>query len=535
MFKVAAPDPVQKQLRQHKKLWNKQVSTFISDLLEFKKTMNGAPSKIFPQKGTIKEPIPGDPVALLGKLTGAFQSITEGGHAIVEEQITYARTRRRPRPKGMAAPTTPAAPIPATPATPEAPKVDLTQQLTASQYADRLVKIASSFEEKYDLMSEASNPVSRFFTKLLNPTFGFSNAANVRRTRMQLLTACAKTYKKLNQLQVDIVRSSDESIDAAHKVFVDDVWKNWNTVRIGFKTFKGLLPQGVKDSGGPVPPSKEMEKEKEKEHSEAEKLEKKMDQIDQATQEGKPAPGDPGFEAPPGEEPIQSWMPAAEGLLQGTALKEQIRLARGQRKEYFDNLRRLSVFVKDPNVFSDMQIVSEKFDYNPEKLSPTLIVAYRQLIYNLNNMLGTSGRSLTEIYKTLEAQQNARIKDEQEKLKQQQKNLFSPPSAAPVPPKQASEQLEAISQAFLKKWVGKTRHQMSLFDKTSNTRLQIFEVAKEARKTIDQIMDHLEKDINAETMDPLIQKVNTQLEAIRGMIMNLYQLRTVEKKKQKVK
>ena len=73
------------------------------------------------------------------------------------------------------------------------------------------------------------------------------------------------------------------------------------------------------------------------------------------------------------------------------------------------------------------------------------------------------------------------------------------------------------------------------FSRDSSVRLNVYEIAEEARKTLDMTMNHLEKDLNVDTMDELVSTVNRQLDGIRGLMVNLHQLRTVEKKQEKAK
>src|SRR5690348_6395186 len=102
MIKVVAKpstDPLQEKLRQSKKIWNKQVSEFADNLFRLKDMMNGKPSKFYPEKSSIKEPIPGDPVTIIGSLVGDFQEISQKGNDIVRQQLEYSKSRRKKQPK----------------------------------------------------------------------------------------------------------------------------------------------------------------------------------------------------------------------------------------------------------------------------------------------------------------------------------------------------------------------------------------------------------------------------------------------------
>lgn len=249
-------DPVQERLRQNKANWNKEVSAFVNDLIHFKKMMNGWPSKFFKERSRITSPVPADPATIIGSLAGDFQEIVNKGNGVIQEQLDYSKNRRQKQPKAPA-PTGPSPEgAPATPAAPEAPKVDLNQQLgkglAASEKQAELIKLAFVLEDKYSLESQASNPFSRFITKLFNPRLGFGEGARIRRLRMAMLDNCVLTYKELKKLQKEIVRSSKESVTTSHNLMTQ-IWGYWNAVNRLFGTYKMMRPSDVvKNTGGPI-------------------------------------------------------------------------------------------------------------------------------------------------------------------------------------------------------------------------------------------------------------------------------------------
>src|SRR6478736_333926 len=98
MIKIArkpSSDPIQEKLRQMKAQWNKDVSVFITDLINLKKTMNGWPSKFNMERSFIKDPIPSDPNTIIGVLASDFQELAQRGNAIVQQQLEYSKTRRK--------------------------------------------------------------------------------------------------------------------------------------------------------------------------------------------------------------------------------------------------------------------------------------------------------------------------------------------------------------------------------------------------------------------------------------------------------
>jgi hypothetical protein len=370
MIKVArkpSADPVQEKLRQSKDQWNKEVSLFIEALKNFKKMMNGYPSKIFKQKSRITDPIPSDPVSIVGALAGDFQEISQKANAIVSQQLEYSKTRRKKQVSPPAGPTPVAPPAP--------PTTDLSKQLSAP--------LIASFEDKYELVTEGSSKISRFFTRLFNPAAGFGDAANLRRARMAMLNACAEAYKNLGKFQVQVVKSSKESIHISNQK-LNEVWHHWTLVSRAYVIFKSSKSVSTPDKGGTI-------------------------QSDIAAQD----------------------------------LKEE------------SAIENLGVPVKEP-------------------ATPA-----------------------------------------------------TPPAPPVTPPpeeskeKVASLQIEKVAQDFLNKWVGKTVHQLSLFDKTSPHRLSIYRIAEELRQEINAIMDLLEKGLDEAQLDPLIKSVNTKMVSLRVMMRSL--------------
>jgi len=118
---------------------------------------------------------------------------------------------------------------------------------------------------------------------------------------------------------------------------------------------------------------------------------------------------------------------------------------------------------------------------------------YKQVLIQLNSEYGTTGNTFTEVIR--------------------QRDAKNPNKTA---------QLEVVAQAFLKKWIGKKWHQMSVFDKTSAFRLDIFKMAGEIRKTLNKMMDSLEKEMNVEALGVLINDVNRQIMSMRSLMRALH-------------
>lgn len=478
MIKVArkpSSDPVQEKLRQNKALWNKEVSSFVNDLIHYKKLMNGWPNKFHKEKSRIVDPIPADPATIIGSLAGDFNEIANKGNALIQEQVNYAKNRRKKQPKQLNLPLPQQQQqTPPTPA-PEAPKPDLEQQLSLPAVAaleSDLVKLGEAFEDKY-LVKEGSNPFSRFFARLLTPTAGFSDASGVRKARMAMLDSCVKCWKGLEDFQVVIVKSSDDSIKASYNL-LRSIFYEWAKVRAGYEAAQKLLPKNA-DTGGPV---------------QAPGLPK--DVRDAKVKNNLPM----DFDGPEkGPETQGQSGPVQEGPNHGKMMT--LAIAHALINDYVAALRSGS-FAEDTSSFGPLNSAIEKFKMNQDDIntSLSLIAVYRDLVNQLSGKYKVNKPTLREIAA--------------EKSKQK-------PPAQQV----ANAQLEVVAQAFLKKWLGKARHQL-FSGKTSSLRLGAYKSAHEMRKSLDKIMDVLEKDMDVQALDPLMSEVNSEMMETRKTLRALH-------------
>ena len=451
-------DPVQERLRADKAAWNKRVSSFINDLIHFKKTMNGWPSKFFKERARITQPIPADPGTIIGSLAGDFQEIANRGNAIIQEQVDYSKNRRQKQPKapqGQPNGGGPTAPTEQSQA-PEAPatKPDLSQQigkgLAASSHVE-IIKLAIEFEEKYSLVSEASNPFSRFITRLFNPKIGFGEAARVRRLRMTMLDNCVKSYKSLKQLHREIVRSGKGTVISSHKLMAT-VWNYWNIVNRLFSTFKAMRLQPVGDAGGAIE-APELKEEREREAREL-GGEEPQPQEDATTNKGKAA-----------VKIIADYKQSVSALSDNAPA-----------------LQELSAIIDS--------IIAAPRNSRVAVIQKTDIVgAYQKVIKTLNAELGTSGTSLQEI------------------VAQQANKTSATPDLA--------------KEAQLRRWLGKTRHQI-LPGATSGPRLEIYKFISEIRLDLDAVMNLLEKGLDEVALTEAIAQVNRKMIVLRTMMRSLY-------------
>jgi hypothetical protein len=98
MIKLAIPDPVQKALRDAKKAWNAEARVLISQLIAFKRGLNGRGD---PQAGLppsdIKHPLPNEVQTYLNDMVNRYQNVVSGAEEIIRMQEEYSKTRRKSR------------------------------------------------------------------------------------------------------------------------------------------------------------------------------------------------------------------------------------------------------------------------------------------------------------------------------------------------------------------------------------------------------------------------------------------------------
>lgn len=458
MIKIAkntTPDPIQVKLRQNKKLWNKEVSSFINNLINLKKTMNGAPSSYHPERSTIKDPIPADPSSIINELTSDFQQLAQKGNSLIQEQINYSKNRRKSKSKSFNSTTI------------EKP-INLSDQLKLSE-----------LESKYQLVAEGSNFLSRFIARLTNPRIGFSAAAKIRRDRMDLLTACVNTYKILGKMQVEVVKSSKESITSADRL-LHEAWNQWTLVSRGFNAYKITMPPSIPDDGGEIAKPKEIIEENKNVKSKIEENKNvNKTEVKQSTELSNPLD----------EEEKKSYND-----------DPTILAAKAACKDYNQNYMNIKKSLGDNEGFEKL-IFEFQTSIKKQKLilANKVLEEYKNLIDQLNQKLQTNGISLKNIFTEFKSR-----KEESSKL--------SP----------AQAQLEITAQNFAKKWIGKTLHKLNPFDVTSSARINIYELADHTRKTIDQIMNSLEKGMNVEELNNLIIATNKYMTSLRGMMRSLH-------------
>lgn len=413
-------DPIQEKLKNLKKAWNADMSKMIDNLINYKKLSNGQPNKFFKEKSSIKDPIPANPTSILSSLLSQFQELSKRSNQIIAAQNEYSKTRKKKQPKQSIVPE----------------KTPLEQQL-------------ANFE--YELKSEASNSISRFFTKLLTFTRGSSEAARIKKYRMTLLDTCAKIYKELKHFQIEIVKSSDQSIVDANKI-LHKIWNEWRIVKAGFSTYEQNIQVTPPDVGGKI---------------------EKPDLVD-------------------------------NDLVDSDLLNKVNELF----IDYKNNFRKLSIV---PGYDIELKNIISMFkDLSKDKtnLYNLFISEYNKVLHKINFDFATNGKSFAEIAKNLlnkKIEQNVPIQNEE---------------AISQEPEDKPKELEVTSQAFLKKWLGKTRHQY-LGNSTSPFRIDLLKKADDMRATINTIMDSLEKGMDTELLSNLINSISKDFQSIRQLMMSL--------------
>ena len=245
-------DPAMNKIVQEKAELNKGISLLINNIINFKKSFNGHPSKYYKEKIKLSQPSPIDLASILNSLTHDFQELANQGNSIIQEQKEFANNHvkrhsenvlnRLEQKHGPTEGLPPAGP-------------DLSQQMgqkMSSFSNSQLIKLADDMELKYELEVQASNPFSRFITRLFNPKFGFGEGARFRRLRMAMLDNCVKSYKEIKKLHKEIVKSSSNSIVNSHKMMTQ-IFNYWNAVNRLFSTYKAIRPDDlIKDEGGKI-------------------------------------------------------------------------------------------------------------------------------------------------------------------------------------------------------------------------------------------------------------------------------------------
>jgi len=460
------PDAAQQKLRDNKKTWNTSVSAFINDLIHYKKLMNGHPNKFHMEKGDIKYPIPADAPTIIGSLANDFSEIAQTAAKLTAEQLAYSQNRRKRQSQNMKQTNLPFAgsTTPSTPSEPSTPPStpDLSKQLS--------LPLAAS--EKYDLIVEGSNPVTRFFTRLLTPTMGWSEGARIRKYRMTLLNQCVKTFKDLEKFQLEILKTSPNSIKSASDM-LHQSFNDWNVIIKGFSLYYKNISQLTSDDvGGEIPKSKD-------------RVVIKSDEIPKDT--STPLKGEYNYD-PKNLDTEQSGKDEQN-------LFDTMTLAKGIRNDYVAALKnsKIGQIPADQRLLlNDLceKTILKQDAANKLLAASNLIKSYKNLVRQLNAANNLAEETLSSIITILNKKQIA----------------LTEPVAA----------LEATAQKFLKKWIGKIKHHMWA-DDTSQMRIDIFNSVDDVRLNLDKLMNLIEKGFDVEDMAVIITYIQSKMTELRGI------------------
>ena len=423
-------DPVQEQLRQEKDSWNKDVSAFIDDVKHFKKLINGYASKFHSDKSKINDPIPSDPATIIGSLANDFNELSQRCSKIISYQLEYSKNRKK-------------------------------KQLKATEPG-----YVKAEMQHVNLTSYASNTVSRFFARILNPSFGNSEKHRIKRYRMTMLTSCVNISDNLEKLSRTIAQSSPESIFVSSQI-LNKIIDEFNFINKGFETF-------INSKDNKVKPNANSDKPK----SDSDKPVVDSDKPKSDSDEPKVV-NDPEFDET--EVKNNKRKVKKENVSKDKEVANKDIIAADQAViDYRNNVANFLDFdLKKLNslvisfVNSDMSIKN--------KISKELLIAYNQLLLDINSRNKTSGNSLKEIFEIIN-----------------------------------KSDLQVVAQSLMSKYFGKLQHQMSVFDKTSAIRLDIYNSAEDAKKIINKIMDLLEKDMN-------VNELALQFSNISELLYNIMQ------------
>jgi hypothetical protein len=208
LAKKRSSDPAQQQLRETKDAWNGNVRSFTkelsalrnnirlfnSNLIEYKKLINGYPNVFYKQKGDIKYPIPVNTdqinsqlsdnfsgiVQKLSDLSSKFNDLAQKSSSIVAQQAQYSQTRKKKKGEEN--------------------------------------KIAN--DTSYLLVSDASTPFSRFFSGIVNPIFNREDWAR-RKSWLDLCLSLKKNFRHFDYL---ILGTDADSVKQANDLFRNIIW-----------------------------------------------------------------------------------------------------------------------------------------------------------------------------------------------------------------------------------------------------------------------------------------------------------------------
>lgn len=185
-------DPVQEALRTHKDRWNLATKELINRIIAFKRALNGRgdPKYSLPPS-KIQDAFPSEVGSFLNNLSSNYEAVASEAYKIINEQAEYSQRRQKPKTAG--------------------------------------------------LVVEGSNKLTRILTYLKSP---FLNEEN-KKLRIALLKNMAEIHKLLENLEGEVLSSSDSSIDTSKKM-IDAIDAK---ITNAFNSFKSILKLESQDTG----------------------------------------------------------------------------------------------------------------------------------------------------------------------------------------------------------------------------------------------------------------------------------------------
>lgn len=475
-------DPVQEELRQKKEVWNKQVSKFVEDFIQYKKLINGAPSKFHMEKSKITEPMPAEAVTVLQALVESFRELASKDYDIMKAQQEYAKTRRKKQP-------------------------------TAS--------------EDYDLVAEGSGRLSRTLSRL-KPSFSESGK---KRARMSLLSLVLDIFRLCASFEKELVSSDKDCVDKSNKILIQ--------IEDALISLSGSIEANAKHLGIALPEKKEDEaKTIINDFATAKPLLKEtLDKLLVSQflnkvllfgkEKNRLAKSNLALEV---ISAYNELLANANSKL-GIAAKSLIEVADHVNQENISAAALSAESIAAQSAIDDFQassssllnldkalinkfiVAGTEFGSLPDfaqknKYAKIVLGVYRELLNDVFTKTGTS-------FNTLQDYVNS---------------LAGPDPISDSNPADDLNNLDGLiistAQHAVKRWLGKTKHKLSLFDQTSSLKLAAYNDMETVRKNLNDIMDSLEKEFN---ITYLIDKMNLVFESFFNAKNSLSILMPVDK------
>lgn len=195
-------DPAQTSLKQHKKEWGEKVKKFNKMLIALKQAVNGIgvpPLNVPPSR--LHEPLPDEIPRLLNQLAQIYQSLTQEGLAIVQEQEQHAeqvgQRRSQKTKETLEQPE-------------EQPEMSPETRRGVPQPIGGVTPVAA--DDSQPLVKEAANIFTRLWSYIKTP---FQFGDQDRWARMRMLRATAELERLIKEIEHNLASTTPNSIAQA--------------------------------------------------------------------------------------------------------------------------------------------------------------------------------------------------------------------------------------------------------------------------------------------------------------------------------